>query len=706
MNRMSTDPSPRTPPALPDPGLPAPVAEELDHLARIRTRLAENPEGPGASERQVIDEILRLQQDLPNARGDDKPALFQQLEHLQARLDQVRKGRPSESVDPDSPYFGHLGLVEDGRQRDIFIGRATRLGPGLRIVDWRNAPISRMFYRYEEGDEFEEEMAGRERRGRVQARRTLHIARGQLMRVGTAEGTWLRGEHGWNELPAASTHLAGGSGQALRAGRRATSQLGASGRLRADKHLPDIAALIDPEQFALITAEDSGVVVLRGSAGSGKTTVALHRIAYLAYDDPRRFGPGRILVVVWGRAMRDYVGHVLPALGVEGVKVTTWEEWARRQVRQHLGRLVPKVWADDTPASVVRIKLHPGVSELLAQHVATHKAPRRPLQVLEDWAAVLTDKPAIAAVLGDTMAAGQLDKAIDWMTEQSQAVLAWAAGDSDVDARLDQEDAALLLRGWQLRMGPLRHRRGRDLRHAHVVLDEVQDFSPVEVQVLLGTTDERRCVTLAGDVRQHISKDAGFSSWTGFLERIGVPTTSLATLEVSYRSTHEITSFALAVLDDDDEPAPRTTRHGPPVELFEFTDHGACVAFLAEELRRLTLAEPLANVALLTPDPALSRTYFDGLRRAELEDVRLVEQQRFAFAPGIDVVEAREVKGLEFDYVVIVDASARWWPDTAHHRRLLHVAATRAVHQLWITAVGRPSTILPQVQPHAVPQET
>ena len=76
--------------------------------------------------------------------------------------------------------------------------------------------------------------------------------------------------------------------------------------------------------------------------------------------------------------------------------------------------------------------------------------------------------------------------------------------------------------------------------------------------------------------------------------------------------------------------------------------------------------------------------------------MRRVEQQRFAFAPGIDVVEVDQVKGLEFDYVVIVEASARYWPDTPHHRRLLHVAATRAVHQLWVTSVATPSSILPE----------
>ena len=101
-------------------------------------------------------------------------------------------------------------------------------------------------------------------------------------------------------------------------------------------------------------------------------------------------------------------------------------------------------------------------------------------------------------------------------------------------------------------------------------------------------------------------------------------------------------------------------------------------------------------MALLAPDPGLSVLYAEGLERADLQDVRRVEQQRFAFAPGIDVVEVDQVKGLEFDYVVIIEASARYWPDTPHHRRLLHVAATRAVHQLWVTSVATPSSILPE----------
>ena len=63
-------------------------------------------------------------------------------------------------------------------------------------------------------------------------------------------------------------------------------------------------------------------------------------------------------------------------------------------------------------------------------------------------------------------------------------------------------------------------------------------------------------------------------------------------------------------------------------------------------------------------------------------------------APGIEVTEIEQVKGLEFDYVIVVDASAEQFPNSPLARRRLHVAATRAIHQLWVTCVGTPSPLV------------
>ena len=71
--------------------------------------------------------------------------------------------------------------------------------------------------------------------------------------------------------------------------------------------------------------------------------------------------------------------------------------------------------------------------------------------------------------------------------------------------------------------------------------------------------------------------------------------------------------------------------------------------------------------------------------------LRQVEAQNFTFAPGVEVTEIEQAKGLEFDYVVLVEVSTTHFPDAPAARRRLHVGATRAVHQLWLTSVGTPA---------------
>jgi DNA helicase-2/ATP-dependent DNA helicase PcrA len=239
-------------------------------------------------------------------------------------------------------------------------------------------------------------------------------------------------------------------------------------------------------------------------------------------------------------------------------------------------------------------------------------------------------------------------------------------------------------------------RGGGPLRYRHVAIDEVQDFSAVEVQVLLECLDTRRSITLAGDTQQHVLPDAGFTSWSAFFTDLGLAGMEIETLEISYRCSRQIAEFALALLGDlrEDDRPPLTVRSGPPVELFRFTDHGACLAFLTDALIDLAADEPLASVAVLTPSRDLSTLYARGLANGEVPRLRQVERQDFTFAPGVEVTEIEQVKGLEFDYVILVETSSTHFPDRPAARRLLHVGATRAVHQLWLTSVGTPSPVV------------
>jgi DNA helicase-2/ATP-dependent DNA helicase PcrA len=139
---------------------------------------------------------------------------------------------------------------------------------------------------------------------------------------------------------------------------------------------------------------------------------------------------------------------------------------------------------------------------------------------------------------------------------------------------------------------------------------------------------------------------------------------------------------------------PEAPKSGPPVELFRFSDRGACIAFLSDALGDLAATEPLASVAVLTPSPTISTAYYEGLSRCELPRLRHVSEQDFSFSAGVEITEVEQVKGLEFDYVILVDVDSTHYPDSSLARRVLHVGATRAIHQLWLTSVATPSPLV------------
>lgn len=684
------------------------VVEELDLLDRTTVRLREMSPPVTPSEAPIVAELERIREQLIS--GSDRKdigALTQQWHRQSALLAQLRASRSAPEIDPSTPYFAHLRLRENGAERDLCLGRATFIERGVRIVDWRNAPISRIFYRYRQGEEFEEELAGRLRSGEVVARRTVQIRNGALQTIEAPEGRFdadPEADGGWRRSERDRPRLLGGETSAIRAYHADEStghRLGA-GRVpalrRADKHLPEITGLIDPEQFDLISRPSSGFLVVRGTAGSGKTTVALHRVAYLAYDDPA-VDSEQTLVVVFSEALRKYVSHVLPSLGLLDVRILTYPDWAAEQRRRHFPNL-PHAVRLQTSGLARRAKLHPALATALAEQIATTPGPRRGEQAIDDWASVLTHRALLLETFAreapGAFSASEIDRFIEENQRANEALNAHLAKDPDAEAELDAEDDSLLLRAWQLRVGPLRSGGQRPLRYRHVAVDEVQDFSPVEVRVLLDCLDRNRSITLAGDTQQHLMEASGFTSWGEFLARLGVPGAEIETLRVAYRSTREIMGFAIALLGDlvEDEDPPETTRSGPPVELFRFTERGACVTFLADALAELTSREPMASVAILTPTGDASGLYFEGLRAAGATAVRRVVDQDFSFSPGIEITEIEQAKGLEFDYAILVDASHENYPDVPRARRRLHVGATRAVHQLWLTCVGTPSPLL------------
>jgi DNA helicase-2/ATP-dependent DNA helicase PcrA len=286
-------------------------------------------------------------------------------------------------------------------------------------------------------------------------------------------------------------------------------------------------------------------------------------------------------------------------------------------------------------------------------------------------------------------------------TEEDGEILAGIDGrEIDEHATLDREDDALLLRLYQKLIGPLRRgTTGKEaLVYEHVLVDEAQDLSPVELDSVLATVSKAQSVTLAGDVAQRLLMDNGFTDWQTVLFDLGLAHVEVEPLKLSYRSTRPIIELAQSVLGPlapADAPVP--TRDGAPVELFQFSDSGDAAGFLADALRTLLQGEPRASVAVVARYPQQADLYYDALTRGEVPRVRRIADQDFPFKPGVDVTNVHQVKGLEFDYVIVVDVNESSYPCDDESRHLLHIAATRAAHQLWLTAGERPSKLLPEV---------
>ncbi|MBA2539624.1 MAG: DNA helicase UvrD, partial [Deltaproteobacteria bacterium] len=198
------------------------IAEEERLYGQVQARVAmgEEDDRPQIGAADLDNDLLSLRDQISEARAEDLPPLIEQMTRLAALRSRLGGGK-SLPVDITSPYFAHMRLKEpDQKSKDVMVGKRGFIDrqSNVQIVDWRNAPVSRIYYRYEEGDDYDEEIAGRRVEGIVEVRRNVSIARGNLRRIGTPHGTFLKDARGqWVQAVGQLTPvLHGGMGKAAR----------------------------------------------------------------------------------------------------------------------------------------------------------------------------------------------------------------------------------------------------------------------------------------------------------------------------------------------------------------------------------------------------------------------------------------------------------------------------------------------------------
>ncbi|SME95815.1 UvrD-helicase domain-containing protein [Pseudobacteriovorax antillogorgiicola] len=747
------------------------IAEEESLLQQVQDGIKTTIEKRKINMNLIAKRLEALRDEASTAKTADLPALFDQMNTQRALIERSPDDALPERL---SPYFAHMQLEEQGRKRDVLLGHITFLDTAKApVIDWRHAPVSRIFFNYREGEEYEEELPGRLAEGVVTARRIVTVERGELVHIITPERSYTKDDqNNWivdnrHALPS----LMGGAGTASRSTSIGTGQSGSPS--------PDIAALLDPEQYRLLNSAVDDPLLILGGAGCGKTTVALHRMAYLNYLDKKRFAQNRMIVIVPEPGLVHLSGKLLRSLHLNQVQITTFEQWISQQARQLIKSLPKRVYKW-TPGNVIRFKRHPAVrvafEELVRQQVDElvktfekklpgSDAAAKLLQKRTDLALLerleLAEKEYIQSLPGQdskskqqriavvkkffqetrknllNVANDRIDlfsnrEMLEWIVKHSDGQLSEGMIDqvlshsleqfnkssqqrySNIDASkletidgkslaeedadelagtIDSEDFAVLLELHFFKAGRASTGKGRLKQYTHMVIDEAQDLAPMERNVLGRTLHPDAAITIAGDSAQQIDPSTSFDSWETVLDELGVTRVSANHLTTTYRSSAPIAAFAHKVLGPiAPRTAPTAIKDGAPVSFSNFKNDGQMSLMLNEALTDLILNEPHASVAIIAKEIETAKKLYDVLR--DVPKVRFVPDGDFEFRPGIEITDASQVKGLEFDYVIVPDASYNVYRDKPEDRRLLHVAATRAIHQLWVISQVKPSPII------------
>ena len=647
--------------------------------------------------------------------------------------DDVRRISAQHAI--NKPFFGVFTMGTGRRDVEYRLGEQNI--PSEYIIDWRH-PLASAYYQ-QTGQVFSSE-GGRYVKvsGTILRKAAVEIERRTITQciVQTLEGTErvVSGPNGFEHAQGASASSEGGLGE--------------------------LRALLTETQHRLVVTSRQRPLIVRGRAGSGKTSVALHRVAQLTYagNDPgeRAVDPAGVLVVMFNRALKTFTENLMAPLGLQDARIDTFHGWALEaiqrgyrgklqidtvsapgdrtaaELKKHIGmlaaidayvlrqtaradaylrqRLAPygvlgKSWMQRWSTSngpLVRRLIRLRTAVLAERNAATGLDAKRLTQVHKLFSAAVSRtilyKEDLLLLLTD---AALLRTHLDGVSESDLATL--AANQREVSRRggsarrsgpsIRFSDFALLLRLMQVKNGGLPDGGDESVyRYEHVVIDEVQDFGGVELAVMLDAIEGRTGVTIVGDLNQKIVPSADFVGWDGLAAQLGIEIGEVYELEVGHRSTRPIMALADFLVGEETSPG----RAGPVPTFTRVESEDALQAGIAEAVRQSLTERERAHVVVVTRHQVAAAPLADVLA-AELEGVcpvRVGHNKTFVFEPGVTVTNYRQIKGLEFDTVILVEPSEAHYPNHLEGKRNLYTTITRAQNRVVLLGVEAPAELL------------
>ncbi|MEC4295020.1 HelD family protein [Adlercreutzia shanghongiae] len=626
-----------------------------------------------------------------------------------------------------SPYFARVDFAEEGgadseaasdgrslpedQPQATYIGRFAFTWQNRALVsDWRS-PVAALFYDFECGPAVFDAPGGR-REGTLMLKRQIAVEDGRL-RCALDSDSSVRDEVLAQALSRSS-----------------------------DAKMHDIVASIQHEQNAVIRDEAPGTLIIQGVAGSGKTSIALHRVAYLLYRQKGRLSSQSVAILSPSRVFSDYISGVLPELGEEPVRQWSLHDVASLLLEGIAKAAPPRSFADEADlarAERARVKgteefarqLASWLDEQLGEKVAGEGAP-----VADVGKAPSIFDPHDVAVGGDVAEAGWLAECFAaYAPVPFEERLDLIAGDAlelahgktfgryahamptrrEVRSRLlrmmraknplalyrrflaDTGQSALLKMAskgvveWEdafplaLCAAAFLGSDGFAATAAvrHLVIDEMQDLPPVAHEAVgrLFRCDK----TILGDVNQLVDGRPVAAPETVAAHYPGARVVHLIT---SYRSTCEITELASRVLPV--AGLVPVQRHGEPPRFVRCGDTAGVLAAVEEAAARWEASEH-RTLGIIAKSDFLAARYAELLGRGR--PVTLLTDETAVYPGGIVVASVRLAKGLEFDEAVLLDVDGRQYASEVD-RNLLYVAVTRAMHALTVLYRDEPSPFL------------
>jgi len=598
------------------------------------------------------------------------------------------------------PYFGRIDFLEKKENSKVmptYIGIHTFYDPESRatlIHDWR-APVSSMFYDHELGEAGYRSPSG-EIKGVISLKRQYRI-RGGKMEFMIESALTVHDDILQKELSS-----------------------------NADDKMKNIVATIQREQNRIIRNEDIRTLIIQGVAGSGKTSIALHRIAYLLYTFRDSISSKDILIISPNKVFSDYISNVLPELGEETVPETSMEQILsgvlehKYKYQTYFG-LVNELLEKPSSSLIDRIAykasfgfiseldkfiLHIENTYFKAADVKLTKYITIPAPFIEEQYLRFNRYPIRRRF--DAMADYMLD-----MLKIQYAFTVTTAG-----RNLLKKEIRLMFAGnndiqvykdffkWTNNPGMFKMRKGHTLEYSdlaplaylhlalegngnqpfrvkHLLIDEMQDYSPIQYKVIQKLFPCRK--TVLGDAGQSVNP---YGSSTAETIQKSLTASEIMKLCKSYRSTFEITDFAQKIHPNAElEPV---ARHGEKPQILQF---GSAVEELSGIMGLISTYRKSGykSLGIICKTEQQAREMADVLK-SYANDISFLSSQSSAFVQGIVITSAHMAKGLEFDEVIIPQTDERNYRSEID-KSMLYVAVTRAMHRLTLTFhEARPAT--------------